>query len=179
MKITLVLNESDFLTYLLYTASKNKRARNNRRKSWLILSIGFLLLGVCFIDSNKFYSYYFFGVGVISLIFYPFYQRYRFKKHYHKHALDTLQYRFGKECQVDFQSKFIETKDITGESKINTSEITQINEIETHYFIKVKTGESLIIPKNIINSETFLSELMTIFQNPGIIVNKELNWRWK
>jgi hypothetical protein len=94
-------------------------------------------------------------------------------------VLDNLQYRFGKECKVNFQSDFIETKDITGESKINTSEVAQINEIGTHYFIKLKTGESLIIPKSIINKESFISELMTVFQNPNIIINRELNWRWK
>lgn len=179
MYVTLLLNENDYLTYQLYTASKNKRSRNNRRKSWLILSVGFLLLGIGFINSNEFYAYYFLGAGIISLIFYPFYQRYKYKKHYHKYVLDNLQYRFGKECKVNFQSDFIETKDITGESKINTSEVTQINEIGTHYFIKVKTGESLIIPKSIINKDSFISELMTVFQNPNIVINRELNWRWK
>jgi hypothetical protein len=179
MDITLVLNENDYLTYQLYTASKKKGVINNRRKSWLILSGSFLVLGFMFMRSNKFYAYYFLGAGVITLIFYPFYQRFKYKKHYQKFIADNYKYRFGKESRISLLPDFIHCQDITGESKTSTKEIEQIDEISTHYFVKIKSGESLIIPKREMIEDVSVSKLTAIFQNPNIIINKELDWKWK
>ena len=179
MILKVVLQEDDFLTYLLYSASKNKRSRANRRRSWLIISGGFFLSAFLFREADGFFTWYFLGAGVISLIFYPFYQRYAYKRHYRKFLLDKLNYRIGKECVIDFQQDIIETKDITGESKINTSELSEINEIGSHYFVRLKTGDALVIPKQQVNNSSFVEDLLAIFQNPEIEVTKELDWRWK
>ncbi|MBB6128063.1 YcxB family protein [Mucilaginibacter lappiensis] len=179
MIITLVLNENDYLTQQLYVASTSKRSRRNRRKSWLIVSIGFVVLGLCFTGSNEFYNYYFLGMGVLSFIFYPYYQRYKYRRHYQKNVSEMLQYRIGKPCEVNFLPDFILTKDVTGEGKMNTSEITEINEISSHYFIRTKSGETLIIPKAQIHSPSFVTDLVAIFKNPNIMINKQLDWKWK
>ncbi|MEO3404340.1 hypothetical protein AAFN85_10580 [Mucilaginibacter sp. CAU 1740] len=179
MVIKLVLTASDYLTYQLYTASKSERIKRNRYRSWLILSGCFLILGLMFYNSIKFYSFYFLGAGVISLMFYPFYQRYHYKKHYNKFILDSYKNKIGKEAMIDFQPDYIFSNDTTGEGKIYTSEVCEINEIGTHYFIKAKTGESLILPKSTINDDHFVQKLELIFNNPSIIINREPDWKWK
>ena len=178
MIITVTLNEEDYLTHQLYTASKNKGLKNRRRKNWLILTGLFFLTAFFAKGKIDFYAYYFFTAGVLTLIFYPYYQSYKYKKHFKKVVAENYEYRIGKEGVVHFQPDIIEIKDITGESKINTSEISQINEIKTHYFIKIKSGESLIIPKAAV-PEIFLTNAIAIFNNHNIVVNKELNWNWK
>jgi hypothetical protein len=179
MIVKTVLQENDYLTYLLYSFSKNSRSKANRRRSWLVISGVFFVLGVLFYNAEKFYSYYFFGAGVITLIFYPLYQRSHYEKHYRKFVLEKLAYRIGKESSINFGPEVIETKDVTGESKINTSELAEINEIGTHYFVRLKTGDALVVPKSSVNSSSFVNDLLAIFQNPGIEVTKELDWRWK
>jgi hypothetical protein len=136
---------------------------------------------IAFIAKGRidFFAYYFFGAGVVTLLFYPIYQKYRYKKHFSKFIAENYQYRFGKECVIDFQPDFIYSKDITGESTINTKEIFQISEINTHFFMKLKSGEALIIPKALVPEKTFLLDLTAIFQNPDIVINKELDWQWK
>ncbi len=179
MIVKVVLQEDDFLTYLLYSASKNKRSRANRRRSWLIISGIFFLSAFLFREADGFFTWYFLSAGVISLIFYPLYQRYAYKRHYRKFLLDKLNYRIGKECVIDFQQDIIETKDVTGESKINASELSEINEIGAHYFVRLKTGDALVIPKSAVDGNSFVEDLLAIFQNPEIEVTRELDWRWK
>ncbi|MEO7214135.1 hypothetical protein [Mucilaginibacter sp.] len=179
MIVKVALTEDDFLTHLLYSASKNSRSKANRLRSWLVVSGCFFIIGFLFKDLNTFYCYYFAAAGVISLIFYPFYQRYAYKKHYRKFLLDKLSNRIGKECIIDFQQDIIQTKDVTGESKINTSEVSEINEIGTHYFVRLNTGDALVIPKSAVATDSFVEDLLDIFQNPEMEVTKELDWRWK
>lgn len=179
MVIKLALSSSDYLTYQLYTASKSKRVKSNRRKSWLVVSAAFFVLGVIFYDNIKFYSFWFGGFGVISLIFYPVYARYYYKKHYEKSVLEHYGNKVGKESIIDFQPDYIMSKDVVGESKIYTIEVCEINEIGTHYFVKIKTGESLIVPKSIVHDDAFIGKLMEIFNNPAIKINKELDWKWR
>jgi hypothetical protein len=179
MIITLVLSAEDYLTYHLYTASKSKRIKNKRYKSWLITTVIFFLFSYLLKDTNEFLTYYFLVAGVLSLVFFPLYQRYRYKKFYWKFVNEKLQYKFDKECVIDFRQDAIGFKDATGEGKINTTEISGISEISTHYFIEFKAGESLIVPKKLINGNSFLPELIALFQNPNIIVNNQLSWKWK
>ncbi|MEZ2334098.1 SVM family protein [Mucilaginibacter sp. RCC_168] len=176
---TLALTEDDYLTYYLYTASRSKKIQSNRRKSWLIISICFLVLGMLFINNNKFYAYYFFAFGIICFIFYPSYQSYEYKKRYKKHVSDNYQYKVGVACEINFQPDFIETKDATSESKFSTNEVVEINEISSHYFIKTRSGSSIILSKAAINSPSFITDLIAIFNNPNIVINKQLEWKWK
>ncbi|AMR31847.1 hypothetical protein A0256_10645 [Mucilaginibacter sp. PAMC 26640] len=179
MIVKTVLLENDFLTYLLYSASKNVKSKANRRRSWLVISAAFFILGFLFRDQNGFYAYYFAIAGIISLIFYPFYQRYAYKKHYTKFLADKIQYRVGKECIINFGNELIKTKDDVVESVIRSSEVAQINEIGTHYFIRLKGGDAIIVPKQTTDIRSFIIDLLGIFQNPEIEVTTELDWRWK
>ncbi|TFF40894.1 YcxB family protein [Mucilaginibacter psychrotolerans] len=178
MIVQTVLQEEDYLTYLLYSASKNKRSKANRRRSWLVLSFGFFALAFVLRYQNEFLAYWFLFCGIITLIFFPLYQRYSYKKHYQKFLMDKLGYRIDKESIIDFGSDIIETKDAGGESKIYTTELSEINEISTHYFVRLKSGDALVIPKAAVSS-SFVNDLLTIFQNPNIHVTQELGWRWK
>ncbi|RFZ82218.1 hypothetical protein DYU05_16505 [Mucilaginibacter terrenus] len=180
MTITIVLTEEDYLTYLLYSASKSKRAQGTRRKAWLTISGLLLVMGAAMLTSNDgFYSYYFFAAGLMSLVFYPLLQRYSYKKNYRKFVRDKMAYKIGKESILKFGTEYIETKDITGESRINTSEVAEINEIASHYFIRLKSGDGLVVPKTSVATPTFVDDVMSVMQNPDILVTHEPNWKWK
>ncbi|MCL9806543.1 YcxB family protein [Flavobacterium amniphilum] len=175
------LDENDYLTHQLYTASKSKRTKKQRRKSWIIVSSLFFILGLLFLkEENNFLSYYFFGFGIITLIFYPFYLRNHYKKHYQKFITDTYKSRFGEIAKVNFHEEYLQTSDSNSESKINYTALEEINEIGDYIFLKLTSGGSLIIPKAKVDTiEEVKEEIKKISRKYGLAENIELNWKWK
>lgn len=181
--LNMTLDENDYLTFQLYTASKNPRVRKTRIRSWIITTVGFLALTyVFFKDNNGFLGYYFLIASVLSLILYPRYSRWRYKRHYKRHIQDAYKNRFGEECIIEFAADTIVTKDKTSEVKINTAEIEEINEIKDFYFVKSKSGVSLIISKvktDPADLERIKEEVQALVHKRGVRHNVELDWKWR
>jgi hypothetical protein len=177
----MILDENDFLTYQLYAASKSTRVKNGRVRGWVILTLSFLILAYSFyVGNDKALGIYFLVLSGLTSILYPFYTRWRYKNHYLKHIRDTYKNRFGGNTDLEFNDDTIVTRDKTGEMKINKSELQEINEIQDYYFIKIKSGDSLIISKAKSDDlEKIKSELKSITDKLGIRHNVELNWKWK
>lgn len=141
MTLEYTLTEDDYLQHQLYIASKTDRIKNKRLKSWIIVVAAFIALTLLFFDSDNTLMMYYFGIfSVISLLFYPFYQRYHYKKHYQKFIKDTYKHAFGEPVTITFNEHNLETYDVTGESKFNYTVFEEIIETANHFFIRVKTG---------------------------------------
>jgi len=179
----MTLDKNDYLTYQLYTASKTPRIRKARIKGWVLTTVTFLCLTYLFFENdNEFLGYYFLVVSLLSLALYPFYSRWRYKMHYKKYIKDTYKNRFGEECALEISNDVIVTRDKTGEAKINTTEIEEINEIKDFYFVRVKTGVSLIISKvktDVNDLEVIETRLRELADKKGIKWNVELDWKWR
>ena len=175
------LDEIDFLQYQLFAASKSANNKRQRRRSWLIISFSFVLLGLLFASNDKsFLSYYFLFFGLISFIFFPLYQRFQYKRHYLKHIRETYRDRFDKLIKLTFTESSIEIQSTDSESKIGFDAIEEINEVEDYLFLKFKSGGSLIIPKRKLNHlDKINEEIKNLTQNYGITFNLYLNWQWK
>jgi hypothetical protein len=179
----MTLDENDYLTFQLYTASKTPRIRNTRIRSWIVTTVAFLSLAYAFfVSNNGFLGYYFLIAAVLSLVLYRRYSGWRYKRHYRRHIQDTYKNRFGEECILEITEDAIFTKDKTGETRINTTEIEEINEITDFYFIKTKSGTSLIISKlktDPAELDRIKSELKALAGNKGVKHNVELDWKWR
>lgn len=177
-KIT--LDKEDFLRYQLFTASKSKRIRNKRIRTWILLTLSFLLLGLALsLNMDRFLSFYFIGLSLITLIFYPFYQRRQYKKHYEKHIIENYANRIGVESELGFEEDYIVSKAANQEGKIKITEIQEINEISENLFIKIKTGESVIIPSGFYEFDSLKKQLKDLTESLGIAWNIHLDWKWK
>lgn len=176
-----MLDENDHLTYQLYTASKTPRIKKDRIKGWIFTTVTFLCLTFLFFESrNDLLGYYFLIASGLSLTIYPFYSRWRYKKHYLKYIQDTYNSRIGEESTVEINADIIVIKDKTGERRINTSEIEEINEIKDFYFVKTTTGVSLIISKIKTNDiDKLTTELKSLVNKREIKYNIELDWKWR
>ncbi|WP_445734367.1 YcxB family protein, partial [Mariniflexile sp.] len=149
MNLNYSLNKDDYLQYQLYNASTTESTKKKRLKTWIIVTFIFIILSILFYQAdNKLLTYYFIAFSIITLIFYPFYQRNQYKKYYGKFIDETYKNRFDKESNIIFNDMNFETFDFTGESKINYSSLEKIIEISSHFFLKVKNGGTLIIPKS-------------------------------
>lgn len=177
----MTLDENDYLTFQLFSASKTPSVKKNRIKSWILTTVTFACLAYLFYDSaNEFLGIYFLVVTVLSLTLYPFYSRWRYKRHYRKYIRDTYKNRFGEKCDIAFTSDTIVTKDKSGEVKINKSEIEVINEIKEYYFIRTRTGVTLIISKTKADDiEEIEKEIKSMIEVRGLKHTIELDWKWR
>lgn len=70
--------------------------------------------------------------------------------------------------------------DDVSSGNVNYSVLEEINEVETHYFLKMNNGLSLIIPKKAIhNTQEFKEILSKLKEQYNLKENIELNWKWK
>ena len=81
---------------------------------------------------------------------------------------------------ITFKSDVLLISDSQGNSQVDITELEEINELENYYFLKVKSGQSIIIPKlKIDNKEELTSTLKELSQNQSITWNDETTWIWK
>jgi hypothetical protein len=174
------LEKEDFLRYQLYTASQSKSIRKKRIRTWILLTISFFILGLVLLqNSDKFLSFYFIGFSLLTFILFPFYQRRQYKIHYEKHINENYRNRFGIESEIRFEDGFLISKTDAQEGKIKLTEIQEINEITGNLFIKIKTGESIIIPSRYGEFNKLKEELVYLISPLGVEWKKQLNWKWK
>ena len=181
MKLEYNLNENDFLQHQLYTASKTERIKMQRRKSWWFVTLTFFILSLLFLKKDEKVTFYsFLIVGFITLIFYPFYLRNHYRSHYQKFIKDTYKNRFGENAKIEFLENEFLTNDSNSETRLKYSAFEEFNEIENYFFLKLKTGGSLIIPKlKVENLKVLKVELNNIAEKHNVKQNIELDWKWK
>ncbi|NMH27900.1 YcxB family protein [Flavobacterium silvaticum] len=180
MTLRYSLEIDDFIQYQLYTGSKSRRVINQRRKNWVVFAFSVVILNLL-INWNKETGYLVFslGFGFLLIALYPFYLGYYYKRHYEKFVRDTHMNKVGILTRLDFDEDFIYSTDETGDSKIYYTNLETINETAAHFFLKLKTGESLVVPKRkLANPETFEVELRTIEKRFNVTRNSDLEWKW-
>ena len=85
MKIQYQIQEEDFYTYQVFTASQSKRVQRQRLRSKLLL-LAMCALGMwVFYFENAGMTFYFAGVFRVVLFGYGRYFSWRFRKHYRAH----------------------------------------------------------------------------------------------
>lgn len=178
MKINYQLTNSDFLEYQLYTSSKSESHKKKRKNNRIIGPILFLVYGVYLIKKDENYiGIIVFGIAAILwFIFYPKYSKWRYKNHFQKHVKENYKNRINKPVEIDFDENSVNAKDFTSESKINGTELKELIETKNHFFIKLTTDLSLIVPKHSIENQT---EIKKHVIELGAEYVDEMNWEWK
>ena len=171
MKLDYKIDEQDFLDFQLFTASKSHRINKKKRNGWIFLTAGSIVIALYFyLNGNSTMTIYFGLVALACGIFYPKYFKWRYKNHYKTYIKENYSKRFGQIESLEISSNYIFSKDKTGEGKINLSEIERVDETDNHFFLKISTGLSLLIPKNELVS---INELREKFKEIGLSINDE------
>jgi len=181
MQFKFKLFHDDYLKYQLFAASQSALIIKRRKLEWLFSTLFFLILAIIFLITHIYLLvYYFSGLTLLSALFFPYYSRSRYKKHYSKNLKHTFFRNFGSEVHVEFTEDAFRTLDAKSESKISFSDLSSISEIESHFFIHFKSGASLIIPKTTsISSFDIKNELVSIASKQNIKYNSFPDWKWK
>ena len=181
MTYTFSLDESDYLTHQLFFSSKSKQSLKTRRKSWLFTTGSFAVLAFAlFYIGDAVLGTSFAIVSVISLLFFPFYIRWKYKKHFLNHIRENFSNNFGKKASIEFRDNHFLTYDENeSESKISFNLIKSIHELPEYYFFRLDTGQTLIMPKQkITDLEAFQAELESLTESLGLQISDDTKWSW-
>lgn len=179
MKLTFTLNKEDFLTFQLFTASKSPSLQKARRMNLWVVPIMYLVVALIFyfLDSPQ-YTLGFIILAILWAIFFPFFQSWRQRVAYEKFIQEHLKERFDKLVQITFLKNSLHSKDVSGEGSMPFTEIEEISEISTHYFIKFKAGVHLILPKKELETQEKVGgHLRNLADKLQFKYNEELEWR--
>lgn len=176
MKLAYTLAEDDFLTFQLFNASTSSRLQKRKTRARILFPVAFLSLALMFyLDSDTRMSAYFVGCALVFGLFYGKYMSWRYKFHYTKQVKHYYSGLFGNHICLDLQDGYLLTQDSTSEAKVKISEIEVINEISSHFFVKVSDANSLIIPKS---QQVDALALKNKFKELNIEINECLDWKW-
>ena len=172
------LTGDDRLQNLLFTASKSHTVKKTLKRSWIVNSaLMFVLCLLFFITHNRVLGYYFLALGIIFACFFYSYLKWKYKKKLIKLVRQTQNGNIS--CITTFTDEFIETESSTGSTKIFLTELEDAYETGLYFFLRFKTGSTLIIPKNQIDINLFNDQLLTILNRLKIRLIPEINWKWK
>lgn len=180
MQLKYTLDENDFLQYQLYAASKSKNIKVQRTRTFIMVIATFALLSSMVFSPGDSLSYLIVTFFGMLLIAYKWYEKKRYSDHYRKNIAENYKERFGLISTLTFAKNQIIEENKLGESKINYESLTEINEIGNYYFLKLLTGQSLIIPKKEIhNNIDFILKIEELKTRFNLKNNVDLNWKWK
>lgn len=174
------LEKQDFITQSLFSLSRSEVNRKAWNRARIRVPVVYVILGILmYFATDIKIALVFIIVAVLWYFYSPVFLRNRYSKHYDKTIEEKLSNRFGKEVTVAFNNELLETKDYLGESKLKTSAIETIFEIESHILIRFETGESLIIPKRGIKVEDLVISLKDLAKELKIEYVEEFDWKWE
>lgn len=179
MNINYQLTNSDFLEYQLYASSKSETHKKSRNFSKILLPVLFLLFGFLLYkkEEDDIGTLLISGVtATLWFIFYPIYSKWLYKKKFKKHVEKNYRNQINKPVEIDFNENSVNVKDFMSETKINGTELKELIETKSHFFIKLTTDVSLIVPKHSIENQTEFKNRVTEL---GAEYVDEINWEWK
>ena len=181
MKFIYTLNENDFLNHQLYLASKSERIKRNRLKNRLWVVVAFLSLASLFYVKNDIVLlWYFLVAALIAGVFYPFYSRRLYRRHYQKFIRENYEHKIGKEFALHLDSEKLWSKDELSEGSLSLSALRDIVEVPTAFYLKTSSSSALLLTKNQIGDlNAVRAELESVSSRYGIPYQQELTWQWK
>ncbi|MBU2020105.1 MAG: YcxB family protein [Bacteroidetes bacterium] len=176
MHIEYTLNEQDYLDFQLYTASKSIRLQKKKLRGWILLPLFSILLATYFyIQNTPGLAIYFGAIAFLAVLFYPKYFNWRHARHYKRFINANYKDRMGLKEKLEITPGYIFSKNITGEGKINITEIDQVTETSTCFFIKIASGSSFIVPKRELEN---LNQFKSRLKECKLSITEELEWKW-
>lgn len=182
MIIEYKIDENDFLTHQLFLASKSDRIKKKRVKNKIIIPIIYLVVGIFFLvkNENRVVFILFLLVGFLWYFFYPLWERSHYISHYKNFINENYKGKVDIMATLEFNNEHIIAKDKASESKILTTEVLEIVEIPTSIYIRLKSGQSIILPKDkIANFSELRARLKELASDLNINYELDETWQWR
>lgn len=149
MTIDYQIDENDFLTHQLFVASKSSRIRKKRQRNKIIFALIYTVFGLLsFLQDKVSLAIFFFIIGLLWFFLYPLCEMRLYVRHYKSFINEKFKDRQGRIVTLEFANDYIIARDCGSESKVMTTEFEEIYEIPTIILVRLRGGQSLIVPKH-------------------------------
>lgn len=161
MTFKYALTRDDYVAHQMHlTAVTPAKRRKQRRGYWLSTGVfvavavyGLLLDSLDLVVGGV-------VLTVITLLLYPKYQRWQYRKHYRQHYDSLSQGQVGPEGTLTIVRDRIHMSDTTGESTLNFTAVTQVDETADYFYVRLQQGSSIILPKSEVAEPAALREYL-------------------
>lgn len=179
MYIEFSLNKEDYLVFQLYSSSQSRELKNSMLRSWFLTPLFFCGIGVGFyFYKGIIYPIAFLATSVLWILIYPMYSRRNVVKNYSRNLDEIYGGRFGKTGKLSITDENLIMEDISGETMVRFNEVVQIVEIQEYFFLGLKNGSSIIIPKGRVDYFTLLKFMNRVTEKTNVAIFKNLSWKW-
>ena len=121
----------------------------------------------------------FVSIGVLWFLIYPIWERRHYIKHYRGFIKENYKDRIGQTGSITFGDEYILAKDSGSESKLQLTELEQIDEIGTLILVRLKGGQSFVLSKEKLNNlNDVVNNLKELANRLNIDYKIDLNWKW-
>lgn len=181
MTIEYHIDENDYLTFQLFTASKSAVIIKRRFRTRILFPALYLIIGgVLLTENNIQLSVAFFALALVWFFLYPIRDRRIYKANYQNYIRRNYKDAFGKPATIRFEDKYFIAKDSVSETRFAHTEIEEITEIPVALYVKMKSGQTFILPKDKVkNSETWIVQLQEIASKWNVVYSSMPDWKWK
>lgn len=181
MRYEYTLNENDYLTNSLFTASKSPTIKKRRLWTRLLIPIVYIVLGIWMWSEYRPEStYIFFVLALIWYLISPWITGRRFVKYYKSAIQEAYGKRLGRPCSLEIGEDVLISIEEPNESRMKISDVEIIHELSTHLLIKIKTSNTIILPLDKIqNTDELKREVKAMATKSAIPYYEELEWKWK
>lgn len=173
-------SEHDYLQYYLYQASISKPYKKALWYNRWLGTLSFVVMAGCFWLWEQDMGLALFAVlAIIWFLLYPYRHRARYKQHYQRHIKTTLTEKLKRQNTIRIDDAGIFATDGYSETKIPLNEIVGIVEIGDEFFIMLRAGATIILPKNqIVDIAAWSGHLQLLAQSLSIPFTVNLGWKW-
>jgi len=180
MKLLYKLKPEDYLQHALFYNSVNKGSKNLRLKAWLSVILSFIFFGILlYLYTDSFIFNLYAILAILVAVIFPYYHKYRLKKQYLSSINENYKNSFGTAKELLFDDDFLHITSESGISKLKYSAIECIQEISSHYFLNLKSGTHIILPKSELKHNSSLQvRLNDLCKKHKINHTQELDWKW-
>jgi len=176
LKLEYIIREEDFFNHQLYVASKSAAIQNRKKRSWLFLTLGFALVGCYFLGAgDRTFGIIMILYALFIFICYPFYFKWRFKRHYKKFIKNNYYKRFNELISLDMDEENFHVSGKDSETTSKVSSIECVHETSSQFYLQLNNGMYYIIPKRSIKN---IEEVKEQFKQYGLRIKDELTWKW-
>jgi ABC-type multidrug transport system fused ATPase/permease subunit len=170
-------------THQLFVVSKSDYIKRKRQRSKIRMSLIYVAFGLLFLFQDKVsLAILFFIIGLLWFFIYPLWERRHYINHYKGFIKENYKDRLGRIVTLEFSNDYtyILAKDNGNESKVLTTELEEICEIPTTIFVRLKGGQSFILPKDkIVDFDNVKATLKELTNHLKIKYDTDEKWEWK
>ncbi|MDR3273133.1 MAG: YcxB family protein [Flavobacteriaceae bacterium] len=169
IQLKINLSEDDYVHFLMDQTKKNPQLqKNQKRGKYLFFTMFLALAATFFFLKNYTLVIYFVVFGILFLFLYPLYMRWFYRNYYKKNVIKQLKDTDKSESFWTLGDRQITEKRNSNEATIQTADIQNVEEIEKYFYIHLKSGTTLIFPKNQLENIDEVREYFNEMENKTV-----------